>query len=259
MADEQGASGGDRGELATNGSDAWVALVIGNSRYHWAQFVGDSLVQTWDEPHQLDRLDGGDFGAFRGLEGLPPLWVASVVPEQNQLWATYPNVRFLTLQDVPLAGLYPTLGIDRALALWGAIAQCGGPVLVIDAGTALTFTGADGEPRLVGGAILPGLRLQFQALQRGTAALPWVELPDPLPPRWARDTKSAIASGILYTAIAGIQAYIHAWLEQFPNSSIVLTGGDGEYLARHLASSSNPPIHWEPNLIFRGIQGVRYL
>lgn len=257
MADEQWvtAQGQDFPQPYSESPATWLALAIGNSRYHWAEFVGDALCQTWDTPHPLEI---GAFNEFRGLDHLPTLWIASVVPEQSQLWATYPNVRFVTLKDIPLAGLYPTLGIDRALALWGAIAQYGGPVLVIDGGTALTFTGADGEPRLVGGAILPGLRLQFQALQRGTAALPWVDLPDPLPPRWATDTESAIASGILYTAIAGIQAYIHAWLEQFPNSSIVLTGGDGEYLARHLASSSNPPIHWEPNLIFCGIQGVRY-
>lgn len=49
-------------------------------------------------------------------------------------------------------------------------------ILVIDAGTALTFTAADADQRLVGGAILPGLGLQRSSLAQKTATLPRVEL-----------------------------------------------------------------------------------
>ena len=74
---------------------------------------------------------------------------------------------FIGLEDIPLEGLYPSLGVDRALALWGAGATWGFPCLVIDGGTALTLTGGNGDGFLVGGAILPGLRLQLQSLGRG--------------------------------------------------------------------------------------------
>jgi len=63
-----------------------------------------------------------------------------VVPNQRELWANYGNLRIITLKDIPLLDLYPTFGIDRALAVLGAGKKYGFPCLVIDAGTALTFT-----------------------------------------------------------------------------------------------------------------------
>jgi type III pantothenate kinase len=89
------------------------------------------------------------------------LSLASVVPNQTALWQDYSNVHEITLDQVPLQGIYPTLGIDRALALWGAGETWGWPMLVIDAGTALTLTGADANRCLIGGAILPGLACSF--------------------------------------------------------------------------------------------------
>jgi type III pantothenate kinase len=257
-------------------SQLWLALMIGNSRLHWAQFAAAQLQQTWNTPHwsaatiQAWIEQGFDLQPFvpdlefsrsRLIEP-PELWLASVVPTQTALWQTYPQLRLLTLAQVPIANLYPTLGIDRALAAWGAVTTQGCPVLVIDAGTALTFTGIDGNACLVGGAILPGLALQFRSLDRGTAALPEVQphATLALPFRWATNTEAAIASGVIYTLLAGIQSFGENWLQRFPASSIVLTGGDGErcyqllqqlvpHLAAHLAI--------EPNLIFWGMQAIR--
>lgn len=84
--------------------------------------------------------------------GFPlPLVLASVVPSQTLLWQAYPQVQVLTLDHIPLGGTYPTLGIDRALALWGVGSTWGWPALSIDAGTSLTFTGATAAASLVGG------------------------------------------------------------------------------------------------------------
>ncbi len=235
-------------------ASVWTALVIGNSRLHWAEFSGDRLQKTWDTPHvNQDQLQ---------LEH--ELWIASVVPSQNQFWQADPRAHFISLEQVPLQEMYPTFGIDRALALWGAIQTLGGPVLVIDSGTALTFTGADCD-RLIGGAILPGLKLQFQSLNQGTAALPNFYLPlapdlSPLPPRWALTTETAIASGILHTVIAGLHSFIHDWRQTYPNSAVVMTGGDGDRLHSYLqvlhpnlASS----VKGDPQLAFKGIRAIR--
>lgn len=60
----------------------------------------------------------------------------------------------------------------------------GWPVMVVDCGSALTFTAGDKEGKLGGGAILPGVRLQLAALGTRTAQLPSnVTLPEQLPPR----------------------------------------------------------------------------
>ncbi|MFB2917804.1 MULTISPECIES: pantothenate kinase [Aerosakkonema] len=234
----------------------WLSLTIGNSRLHWARFADASLQETWDSEH-LEKWEILALYPSFPLCLSPPLYLASVVPSQTELWLSYPNVRPIALNDLPVEGLYPTLGIDRALAVLGAGETFGWPILVIDAGTALTFTGADAARRLVGGAILPGLRLQLQSLAQGTAALPEIELPGALPPRWGLNTSLAIQSGIIYTVLAGIADFIDAWRQEFPQSRIVLTGGDRTLLLNYLQSvfpQVATKINTDPHLIFWGIR-----
>jgi type III pantothenate kinase len=226
----------------------WLGLMIGNSRLHWAKFKQDLLLDVWDTDYLHPLPDHFDQNI--------PILLASVVPQQTMLWQPLKNVKLLTLADLPLNNLYPTLGIDRGLAVLGVGTQLGWPALVIDAGTALTFTGVDGNQNLVGGAILPGLKLQFSTLSQQTAALPTVNLPSQLPPRWGLETPAAIESGILYTLLAGIQDFIQAWLQDFPNSSIALTGGDSyllfTYLEQHFSEIAMQ-IQVTPEAIFWGM------
>jgi type III pantothenate kinase len=282
----------------------WLALMVGNSRLHWALFINDTLDFAWNTEHQpesviqqmaqsltLDDLppeifppnhrsrgDGGENSSLSPSSPHPPipLILASVVPSQTELWQTYPHVRVITLDQIPLKGLYPTLGIDRALALWGAGMTWGFPMLVIDAGTALTFTGADTHQCLVGGAILPGLGLQFATLNQKTGQLPQVETriwtglrpaaltspcpnASPLPPHFALNTSEAIQSGVIYTLLAGIKDFVTAWWELFPESNVVITGGDRLLLINYLEALDNAiakRITVEPNLIFWGIRKI---
>ncbi len=254
----------------------WLALAIGNSRLHWAWFQADRLQITWDTPH-FDALEVAQMMAT-GLQFVPevadlprgmPLTIASVVPAQTQLWQAYSPSKVLQLADIPLGNVYPTLGIDRALALCGAMQLYGAPVLVIDAGTALTFTGADADGDLLGGAILPGIRAMFHALNRSTAALPEVVQIDDLPDRWSMDTESAIRSGIMHTVTAGVGGFMADWQQHYPDATIVFTGGDGELLmgwcqgGRSGGSGKPTPtgsnmahITVEASLIFVGMQAV---
>lgn len=283
-------------------SSNWLALAIGNSRLHWAWFLGEKLQQAWDTPHlpasviqqlanchtiagfpkeilspsnlspqppdkiklplPLSSRKGLGVGGKGEFSFCPPLYLASVVPSQTTLWQAYPDVNIITLDKIPLLGMYPTLGSDRALALYGAGETYGFPILVIDAGTALTFTGADTNRHLVGGAILPGLGLQLQSLAQKTANLPQVEAQNvlSLPPRWALNTPDSIQSGTLYTIIAGMRDFIEAWLEEFPTSRVCLTGGDSNLLLKYMRSHSPQVaarIIFEPHLIFWGMRNVR--
>ncbi len=242
----------------TNAS--WLALAIGNSRLHWGKFTNNQLQQTWNTPHLTNKIREKEIGDMAdGTE----VWIASVVPAQTQYWQSYPQARFLQLADILLPGMYPTLGIDRALAVWGAISTYQTAALVIDAGTALTFTAAT-PAQFNGGAILPGLALQLKALHQGTAALCNMHLTDAykLPPRWANDTETAIASGIMHTLLAGIQAFVQDWRSQHPVSVVIMTGGDGDRLHQAL-SHSHPDlaasILLDSQIIFKGIQAVKTL
>ncbi|MEP6517942.1 pantothenate kinase [Microcoleus vaginatus] len=248
-----------------------IALAIGNSRLHWGLFVGKTLEKTWDTDHlnadAVSHLSEGETAEYlvqivmrsieeissQNLLSLPattafsnphtlslvplPLILASVVTQQTAIWHSYPDVRIITLDQLPIGGLYPTLGIDRALAVLGAGNQLGWPVLLIDAGTALTFTGADVNRYLVGGAILPGLGLQLLSLGKKTAALPLISLPQNLPHRWAKDTAGAIQSGVVYTTVAGVRDFIEDWRCLFPDSKIAVTGGDRTLLLKYLTAA----------------------
>ena len=249
----------------------WLAIAVGNSRLHWAWFEHHNLIETWDTQYlsnavKRDELPqlflSGNLIKQKCVE--LPVYLASVVPSQTQLWQNYSRLNLVTLEDIELTNIYPTMGIDRALCAWGAIVTYNSSCLVIDGGTALTFTGVD-EQRLVGGAILPGLRSQLTTLNQKTAALPQVQLPPLLPPRWALNTEQAIVSGVVYTAIATIYSYIIDWLQQFPNGKVIFTGGDGELLSSYLHSSDRAmpsaiaiahKTLVDSNLVFSGIKLV---
>jgi type III pantothenate kinase len=255
----------------------WLALEIGNSRLHWGLFIGETLYSAWDTDYlcesviqqlaqcqTLNELLEKIFPQSESLTNtlpLCPLLVASVVPSQTAIWQTYPNIRVITLDQVSLKGVYPTLGIDRALALWGAGKTWGFPMLVIDAGTALTFTAADANQCLVGGAILPGLGLQFATLGKQTGQLPLVEMQNiaSLPSRFALNTIEAIQSGVVYTILAGIKDFIEAWLQLFANGKIAIKGGDRTLLINYLQAlypEITAPLIVEQNLIFWGMREI---
>lgn len=258
-------------------ADVWLALVIGNTRLHWAAFDGNALQGTWHTRHltlseaialttqkfvpdswknleletsPLEQVAPHDLMALDSL----PLYVASVVPSQTILWQGYSERHTVSLAQIPLGNLYPTLGIDRALNLLGAGDRYGWPVLVIDAGTALTFTaGAAGQ--LMGGAILPGLALQFNSLEAQTANLPLTEAGATLPSRWARETPDAIRSGVVYATIATVQDFIQDWFRQYPEARVVFTGGDSLQLWQWLSVQRDRVGRWyqNENLMFYGL------
>jgi type III pantothenate kinase len=247
----------------------WLGVAIGNSQIHWAYFHDRALITTWNSPHFQHPIDPQDWPNYwqhlpNLLTPCPPLWLASVVLQQTLWFESYPDLHPLTLVDIPVGNLYPTLGIDRALNLYGAGETIGWPVLVIDGGTALTFTGGDSDRRLVGGAILPGCGLQLQSLSQHTASLPLLSLHDrslTWPDRWSCTTEAAIASGILHTLQSGLQGFVTDWLRQFPTSSIVLTGGDGTLFLQLLQREFTPhtlKLFLIPNLVLQGIEHLHF-
>ena len=244
----------------------WLCLAIGNSRLHWAWFQAQQLKLSWHTSHLTTPVVNNTIPAQIFPDSLLidklsqlPLCLVSVVPRQTSLWQNYTLLRQITLADIPLQGIYPTLGIDRALAVWGAGKIYGFPCLVIDAGTALTFTGVDDQQKLIGGAILPGFRLQFLSLFSDTSALPNVQLTSSLPNRWALTTTEAINSGIVHTVLAGINSFIADWTNQFSQSTVIFTGGDTTFLAKyweHNQLQEDKKVIFNTNLLFYSMRLV---
>ncbi|WAS04818.1 type III pantothenate kinase [Gloeomargaritales cyanobacterium VI4D9] len=218
-----------------------LGLIAGNSRYYWGWWRNGQLKRTWHTPwHSPTATWAQNHCTW-------PVYVVSPVPAQVQMWHAYPHVQVMTLSDIPLPGVYPTLGVDRALAAWGARRLYGTPVLVIDAGTAISINAVDAQGQFMGGAILPGLALQCKSLHQGTGALPLVNWPETLPPLWAKDTVQAMQSGMAYTLLAGLRLYLTQWIGQ-----VVVTGGDGAWLWQHLQDEAANLI-WEPDLLLRAL------
>ncbi|URR35932.1 pantothenate kinase [Thermosynechococcus sp. HN-54] len=236
--------------MAPPQNDQWLALIVGNSRQHWALFRGEHLSRTWHLPPE-----GFAFNPAQEYSRLP-CWGASVgsVP----LHHVHPTAIELTLGDIPIPQMYPTLGIDRALALWGALQVYGAPVCVVDAGTALTFTLANAQGEFAGGVILPGVGSMARALADYTAALPCVALPPNPPHRWGNTTATAIESGLYYGTAAILQSYLGAFLQDYPQGTVVVTGGDRPFISELLRTFLDPD-RWreDDHLVFWGIRALR--
>lgn len=129
-----------------------------------------------------------------------------------------------------------TVGLDRIAAAAGAIATYDFPVLVADAGTALTLDLIAGNT-FRGGNISPGMSLRFKALHDFTSALPLVSFKGECPD-FGHDTESAIRAGVINGLVAEISAARDLARRLFPGLRLVLTGGDAGILAGHIADDS---------------------
>ncbi len=240
-----------------------LAIAIGNTRIRAAVFEQGILISDYAQAHnQLDILV-----QELGQHKFNKIAIASVVPQLITPLHDLPQTQIISKDQVPLTGIYETMGLDRALVAWGACINYGLPVLVIDCGTAISLTGIDGDRKIIGGAILAGLKMQLQSLSSTTAALPLVDLPVGLHKdkisRWATDTTTAIHSGLIYTLIAGLEDFIQDWLSLYANTKIVFTGGDSELILRFMKAENKRSIkldrfELDQNLIFRGIAAISF-
>ena len=135
-----------------------------------------------------------------------------------------------------------TLGRDRiatAVGAWGIAKRLDNEsdVLVIDAGTAITYDLVTADACFQGGNIAPGLSLRFKALHEHTGQLPLVQ-PDGDTPTVGYDTTTAIRSGVVLGLLGEIRNYISDLKRSHPNLMVFLTGGDGRRLHQLLGDES---------------------
>jgi type III pantothenate kinase len=160
-------------------------------------------------------------------------------------------IHFTCKTPMPVKNLYDTpetLGCDRLAAAVGASALFPGTdCMVVDCGTAITidFISAGGE--FLGGNITPGMQARFLALHTSTGRLPLGQVAD-LRQETGTTTSSGIAAGVLL----GIRYEIERYIEQRNPSTVILTGGDAHFFAKHIKSS----IFVVSNLVLIGLNKV---
>lgn len=124
-----------------------------------------------------------------------------------------------------------TPGQDRLLNALAAFHLRSQACVVVDAGTAITVDFVDGAGTFVGGAIAPGLRLALDAMHRGTAALPAVELAPAEAAPFGKSTREAMLSGVTYGARGMVRMLTERYAEAYGAYPLVIaTGGDAHML-----------------------------
>lgn len=154
------------------------------------------------------------------------------------------NLRRLTSADIAMETRLerPDLvGVDRLINAAAARRVVGAatPVLVIDAGTAITIDLTSGQGVFEGGAILPGPHTAAAALSQATLRLPQIEVerhraPSPV----GRSTEEAIAAGIYWGTVGAIRQVVDRTTADLSEPPVVLlTGGDAPWLATPLTAA----------------------
>ena len=166
--------------------------------------------------------------------------ICSVVPEVGERIAEYlaprPVLRVTAKLKLGVGIDYPkpmTIGADRLANAAGAWARFGGPVVVVDFGTAVSFDVVSGEGKYVGGVIAPGLEAMTDYLHTRTALLPEITLTEP-PTAIGKSTKHAMLSGAVY----GYRGLVRQILKEIGKElgmekklPVVATGGYAELIA----------------------------
>jgi len=147
---------------------------------------------------------------------------------------------FLELNDqtkLPIENIYETpdtLGKDRLAAAVGANELFPDQnLMIIDAGTAITYDLVSEKNQFVGGNISPGLEMRFKALNHYTGKLPLVEYSDDIQ-LIGRNTVEAIRSGVQNGILFEINETIDLFNRNYQNLQIIMTGGDSNFFERKL-------------------------
>lgn len=156
---------------------------------------------------------------------------------------------------LPFKNLYATpqtLGNDRKALVAAAVKQYPGKnVLVIDAGTCITYDFKNAAEEYLGGGISPGLKMRFLALNTFTANLPLVEAGEDL--RLIGDsTVSSITSGVLNGTLMEIEGIIRGYSAKNENLVTIITGGDATFLSRNLKNG----IFANSNFLLEGLNYI---
>lgn len=140
----------------------------------------------------------------------------------------------------PFKNLYKTpetLGADRYALMTAAITKYPNTnVLVIDAGTCITYDFMNSKGQYEGGAISPGIKTRYTSLNTLTANLPLLDAKE-INFVAGRSTNESIHSGIINGVTFEIDAVINHYKTLTPHLTVILTGGDANFLANRLKNT----------------------
>ena len=252
-----------------------MLLVIdcGNTNVVFGIYDGDALAGQWRTATQNEKT-GDDYGIWLtqimqkdGItkDDITAAMISSVVPNKNRPLRTMcqdffsVDARFVSDPGIDI-GVHVhmqdprNVGDDRLVNAIAAHESYGGPMIIIDFGTATTFDVLDNDGSYSGGIIAPGINLSMEALHNAAALLPKVPIENPGDaPVVGHSTIAGMRSGVFWGYIGlieGLVARIRA--ERDDDLKVIATGG----LAPMFAEATDVIEHTDSDLTLRGLLAV---
>lgn len=231
-----------------------LAIDVGNTNTVMGIFQGGDLLTSWristDRHKTADEfgilicslLDSGAFYHRRMQRIIISSVVPSVVMVLEEMADRYFHSKPLVVSNRIQSGIrvlldHPEeLGADRLVNAVAAYHYVGGPVIVVDFGTATTFCCISREGEYLGGAIAPGIEISCGALFKIAAKLPRVEIvgPDQV---MGKNTVQALQSGIIFGFAGQVDGLVERLQAGFTHQArVIATGGQARLIYRHTRS-----------------------
>ncbi|MEM9840514.1 MAG: type III pantothenate kinase [Pseudomonadota bacterium] len=244
-----------------------LAIDVGNTNTVFALVDGDATLESWrsatvpertaDEYAvwltQLFSLSGrGDLG------GVTRCIISTVVPQSlfhlrnlaRRYFGVEPLVVSADIPGVPVRIPRPSeAGADRLVGAVGGFIKYGGPLIIVDSGTATTFDVVGPDGGFEGGVIAPGINLSQKALHEAAAQLPRIAITKP-EKAIGTTTVGALQSGIFFGYIGLIEGTIARIKSEYGSPmSVVATGG----ISSLFQGSTDAIDHFDQDLTIRGL------
>lgn len=226
-----------------------LAIDIGNTNITLGVFEADNLRATWRMTTEVNRtadqyavellsllhhrdVNRDEISEIAACSVVPPL-----LPTFVELCTRYFHVSPFVVGPGVKTGVRIRMdnprevGTDRIVDAVAAHNLYGGPLIVVDLGTAITFDTVSKEGDYLGGAIAPGLTIAAEALFTRTAALPRIQL---VPPKRAigTNTVDAMQSGCIFGFVGLIEGIISRIQSELSGKvTVIATGGYASLLS----------------------------
>lgn len=246
-----------------------LAIDVGNTNLTFGVFEKDKIKTSFRLTTALPRTSD-EFGGYilnilenQGISGkrIEHVVIASVVPQI--MYSLTNGIRKYLKTEPMIVGIGTKTGIrictgnsseigaDRIVDAVGGLDLYGGPVIVIDFGTATTYDliGEDGS--FLAGITSPGIKLSANALWTGTAKLPEIEIEKPAS-ILAKNTVTSMQAGLVYGAIGQTEYIVKKIKEEsgLSNVKVIATGG----LGRLISESTECIDVYDPDLTLQGLR-----
>ena len=229
-----------------------LAIDIGNTNIKIGVFDGDELKATWNVATGIHRTTDEYGGVLLNLmerkkvspSEITGVALCSVVPPLLpafvELCTKYLHSEALVVEAGVKTGMRIRLdnprevGSDRVVDAVAAQHLYGKPLIIVDLGTATTFSVVSQEGDYLGGAIAPGIVIATEALYTRTAALPRIRLNRP-EQAIGRNTITAMQSGVIFGHVGLIEGMIQRIEQELGSKAkVIATGGQAYFLAQEI-------------------------